>query len=304
MVLGHGSNVIASDAGHPGTVVAMNTCGITVTRAEQGRVSVTALAGHALTDLVQWAASENLAGIECLAGIPGTVGAAPVQNAGAYGQQISDTLDHVTAWDWAKGHARTLPAETCQLRYRRSRFKAEPGRWTILSATFRLRQADRAAPISYAPLAAELGVPIGARPPVPDVVAGVLANRYHRGLLLDRHSAEARQVGSVFLNPTVSAVQAASLAAEGCPTYADSDGQLRASAGWLLERIGCQHGAVIADGIRCSDHRVLTLVALGDITAAGFAATLSRLAAQVMAATGIALLPEPVAVGSWGRSTA
>jgi len=110
MVLGHGSNVIASDAGHPGTVVVMNTRGIDATAADEGTVAVTVQAGHPLTDLVQWAADENLAGIENLAGMPGTVGAAPVQNAGAYGQQISDTLDRVTLYNPREAPCERAPA--------------------------------------------------------------------------------------------------------------------------------------------------------------------------------------------------
>ncbi|MGA5816662.1 FAD-binding protein [Kitasatospora sp. NPDC094028] len=161
LTLGHGSNVIASDTGHEGTVAVMNTRGITVKRVDDDTMAATVQAGHPLTDFVQWAAAEHLAGIECLAGIPGTVGAAPVQNAGAYGQQVSATLDHLTAWDWDMGRLRTLPAQACRLRHRDSRFKNDPGRWTILTATFHLTRSP-AAPITYQPLAGELGVPVGA----------------------------------------------------------------------------------------------------------------------------------------------
>ncbi|MFI9269891.1 UDP-N-acetylmuramate dehydrogenase [Kitasatospora sp. NPDC052896] len=299
VVLGHGSNVIAADAGHPGTVVVMNTRGITTTRVDDSTVAATVQAGHPLADVVQWAAAEHLAGIECLAGIPGTTGAAPVQNAGAYGQQISDTLDRVTVWDWEMGRLRTLPTEACRLRYRDSRFKADPGRWTILTATFHLTRSQPAASIVYQPLADELGVSIGSRPPVPEVTAAVLANRQRRGLLLDRHGPDVRQVGSVFLNPPVTAAQAARWSAVGCPVHTDSDGQLRASAGWLLEHIGCRPGHDVADGVRCSDNRVLTLTAHGDATATGFSEALTQLGERVRSATSVVLRPEPVAIGTW-----
>ncbi|MFJ7247268.1 UDP-N-acetylmuramate dehydrogenase [Kitasatospora sp. NPDC098652] len=298
VVLGHGSNVIASDAGHPGTVVVMNTRGITATRVDDTTVDVTVQAGHPLTDLTAWAAAEHLAGIECLAGVPGTTGAAPVQNAGAYGQQISDTLDHLTVWDWEMGRMRTLPAEACRLRHRHSRFKSNPGRWTVLTATFHLTRSP-AAPVTYQPLADELGTSIGTRPPVAEVTAAVLANRHSRGLLLDPHGPAARQAGSVFLNPPVTATQATRLSATGCPVHTDSDGQLRASAGWLLEHIGYRPGYKIASGIRCSEHRTLTLTAHDGATATGFAQALTELSAQVEIATGITLQPEPVAVGIW-----
>lgn len=298
VVLGHGSNVIASDAGHPGTVVVMNTRGITTTRVGESTVETTVQAGHPLTDLVQWAADENLGGVECLAGIPGTVGAAPVQNAGAYGQQISDTLDRVTVWDWEMSCLRTLPAQACRLRHRDSRFKRDPGHWTILSVTFLLVRAERAAPVTYQPLADELSVPVGARLPVSEVVAGVLANRHRRGLLLDRHGTDARQVGSVFL-----AHQAARWSAAGCPVHNDSDGRLRAGAGWLLEHIGCHPGKEIVDGVRCSDRRTLTLTAHSRATAAGFSRALTQLSDHVKAATGVDLQSEPVTIGIWPEAT-
>ncbi|QMU69154.1 UDP-N-acetylmuramate dehydrogenase [Streptacidiphilus sp. P02-A3a] len=303
VVLGHGSNVIASDAGHLGTVVVMNTRGITATRVDRSTVEVTVQAGHPLSDLVRWAAAEDLAGMECLAGIPGTVGAAPVQNAGAYGQQISDALDRLTVWDWKTGRLRTLPAEACRLRHRGSRFKGSPGYWTILNVTFHLIRAKRAAPVTYRPLADELGVPIGTRPPVPEVAGAVLANRYRRGLLLDRNGPDARQVGSVFLNPPVTADQAARWSAAGCPVHHDSDGQLRASAGWLLEHVGCHPGEEVTDGVRCSNQRALTLTAHSRVTATGFTRALTLLSDRVKTATGVNLRPEPVAIGIWPDTT-
>ena len=303
LVLGHGSNVIGADAGHPGTVLVMNTRGIVAKRLDDCLVEVTVQAGHPLADLVQWAAAEHLAGIECLAGIPGTVGAAPIQNAGAYGQQTADTLDRVTAWDWEMDRLRTLPAQACRLRYRDSRFKAAPGRWTILSATFHLSRTDRAAAITHRPLADELGVPIGSRPPVLDVLDAVLANRHRRGLLLDPSGPDARQVGSVFLNPPVARAQATRWSAAGCPVHRDSDGRPRASAGWLLEQVGYQPGQTIARGVRCSNRRTLTLTAHDQATATDFAAALTQLSMQVAAATGITLQPEPVTVGAWPSAT-
>lgn len=298
LTLGHGSNVIASDTGHEGTVAVMNTRGITVKRVDDETVAVTVQAGHPLTDLTAWAAADYLAGIECLAGIPGTVGAAPVQNAGAYGQQVSDTLDHLTVWDWGIGRLRTLPAQACRLRHRDSRFKNDPGRWTILTATFHLTRSP-AAPVVYQPLAEELGVGLGARPPVAEVTAAVLANRHRRGLLLDPHGPDARQAGSVFLNPPVTAAQAAHWSAAGCPVHTDSDGQLRASAGWLLEHTGYRPGYKLADGIHCSERRTLTLIADDGATATGFAEALAELSAQVEIATGIGLRAEPTMVGAW-----
>lgn len=299
LTLGHGSNVIASDTGHPGTVAVINTRGITTKRVDDTMVAVTVAAGHPLTDLTAWAATEHLAGIEYLAGIPGTAGAAPVHNAGAYGQQISDTLHHLHAWDWHAGLMRTLPAQECQLGHRHSRFKQEPGRWTVLSTTLHLTRTDTAAPITCRRLARELDVPAGTRPPLAETTAAVLADRHHRGLLLDADGPDARQVGSAFLDPPVTPEQAARWSAAGCPVHTGRDGRWRMSAGWLLELIGCHPGYRIAEGIHCSQRRTLAITAHGETTATTFVQVLSELAARVDANTGISLRPGPVRVGQW-----
>lgn len=262
-------------------------------------VAITVNAGHPLTDLTAWAVTEHLARIECLAGIPGTIGAAPVQNAGAYGQQISDTLHHLRAWDWHAGRMRTLPAQECRLGHRCSRFRQEPGRWTILSATLHLTRTDTAAPITCRRLAGELGIPLGARPPLAETTAAVLADRRRRGLLLDSDGPDARQIGSAFLDPPVTPDQAARWSAAGCPVHTGIDGRWRMSAGWLLELIGCHPGHRIADVIHCSQRRTLAITARGEITATAFAQVLADLAARVDTNTGISLRPEPIPVGQW-----
>ncbi|MGH3799954.1 MAG: UDP-N-acetylmuramate dehydrogenase [Pseudonocardiaceae bacterium] len=299
LMIGHGSNVIAADAGHPGPVVVMSTRGIAAQPVDENTINVTVQAGESLADLVQWAAAERLAGLECLAGIPGTVGAAPVQNVGAYGQQIADTLDHVTAWDWKTNRLRTLAANACRLGYRHSRFKATVSRWTILTTTFHLTRSKFAAPVTYRHLADELGVSVGTRAPTSEVVAAVLANRQRHGLLLDQHGPDARQVGSVFLNPPVAAAQADHWAAKGCPVHTDTHGRHRASAGWLLEYSGYRPGQRIIEGVHCSSRRTLTLVACDSATSTGFAAALDKLATHIRSVCGIDLSVEPIRVGAW-----
>lgn len=289
LVLGHGSNVIAADAGHPGPVVVMSTRGIAAQSVDENTVNVTVQAGEPLTDLVQWTAVEGLTGLECLAGIPGTVGAAPVQNVGAYGQQIADTLDNVTAWDWKTNRLRTLTAKACHLGYRHSHFKATVSRWTILTTTFHLTRSKFAAPVIYRHLADELGVSVGTRAPTSEVVAAVLTNRQRRGLLLDQDGPDARQVGSVFLNPSVAAAQANRWAVKGCPIHIDTHGKRRVSAGWLLEYSGYRPGQRIIEGVRCSSRRTLTLVACDSATSTGFAAALDKLATHIRSVCGIDL---------------
>ncbi|MDN3056902.1 UDP-N-acetylmuramate dehydrogenase [Streptomyces sp. SRF1] len=293
-ILGGGSNTLAPDDGHPGPVVRMATRGITARAVGDGRVEVTVQAGEPLADLVAWAVAEGLSGVEYLGGIPGTTGAAPVQNAGAYGQQIADRLTAVTAWDWQHGRTVRLDAAACRFRYRSSVFKVQPGRWTILSVTLRLVRSGRAAPVGYGHLAQALNVPLGARPLLTEAAAGVVADRRARGLTLPVQGPDVRQAGSAFLNPPVTEQKAETVRATGGPIYRDADGVLRASAGWLLEHCGYGPGWRVAPGVYCSTRRTLTVTARDGATAAGFAAALRTMATQVAESTGIELRPEPV----------
>ncbi|WP_066932765.1 UDP-N-acetylmuramate dehydrogenase [Microtetraspora fusca] len=299
--LGGGSNILAADAGYPGLVIRMATTGISARAVGDGAVEVTVQAGEPLQHLVRYTVAEHLSGIEYLAGIPGSVGAAPVQNSGAYGQQIADTLTAVTAHDWRSGQIVHLPATSCGFGYRTSRFKTEPGRWTILAVTLRLTRSRHAAPVTYQHLADTLGVPLGTRPPLAEAVDGVLADRRSRGLLLPIDGPDARQVGSVFLNPPLTPNQAAMVGASGGPLnrHDSTDGRqiVRASAGWLLQQCGHHPGQRLAPGVYCSTRRTLTLVASDGATATAFATALRTLAGQVMRQTGIRLRPEPVMVG-------
>jgi UDP-N-acetylmuramate dehydrogenase len=156
LILGGGSNVIAPDAGYPGPVIRIANRGIQARPFDDEQVDIDVQAGELLSDVVDYATAHGLCGIEYLAGIPGTIGAAPVQNTGAYGQQISDTLTSVTAYDWRLRAAVQIPASACGLTHRSSHFKTM-GTWTILSVTLRLRRSTSAAPVTYRRLAEALG---------------------------------------------------------------------------------------------------------------------------------------------------
>ncbi|MYS79131.1 UDP-N-acetylmuramate dehydrogenase [Embleya scabrispora] len=292
-VLGTGSNVLAPDAGHRGVVVIMATRGITTTHGPHGTVEVTARAGEPLANLVAHTVAHGLSGIEYLTGIPGTAGAAPVQNAGAYGQEIADTLTTLTTHDHHTGRTVRLTREQCRFGYRTSRFKTEPRRFTILDVTLRLTPRAHAAPITYRHLAQSLDVPLGATPPLAEAAAGVAADRRARGLLLPTHGPDARQVGSVFLNPPVTAHQATALRAAGGPVHRTPDGTQRASAGWLIQQLGHQPDSPLGPGIWCSTLRALTIVARENATATAFADTLVGLVTDVETTFGIRLHPEP-----------
>ncbi|MET8336757.1 UDP-N-acetylmuramate dehydrogenase [Streptosporangium canum] len=293
-VLGGGSNTLADDTGYPGTVIRMATCGITARPLDGSAVDVTAQAGEPLSALVAFAVSENLSGIEYLAGIPGTVGAAPVQNTGAYGQQISDILTRLTVYDWTRRQVATFHPAGCSFGYRTSIFKAHPGRWTILQIVLRLTRSMCAAPVTYQHLAHALGIPLGARPPLAEAAQGVLADRCQRGLALPGDGPDARQAGSVFLNPPITTAQADVVRAAGGAVRHDDHGVLRASAGWLLQMVGHHPGSRLAPGVSCSTLRTLTLTAHDGATAASFNTVLRSLARDVFNATGIWLHPEPI----------
>lgn len=294
--LGGGSNTLAADHGTARPVIHMATHGIRTQRLGNDRVEVTVAAGHPLADLVAHTVAAGLSGIEYLGGIPGTTGAAPVQNAGAYGQEIGDRLTSVTAHDWAIGRTVRLPAAECGFGYRTSRFKQQPGRWTILTISLHLTQSTTAAPVTYQHLAAALQAPPGSRPPLPEAAAAVLHDRAERGLLLPAAGPDHRQAGSCFLNPTVTDDQARALRGCGAPMHRTPSGICRASAGWLLETCGYRPGAEVTHGVRCSVHRTLTLTAQAEATAHTFREALKTMATTVHTATGITLHPEPVSV--------
>lgn len=303
VVLGHGSNVLAADTGYPGPVIRMVTQGITVRSAPEKTVDVTVQAGHPLAGLVDFAVAEGLSGLEYLAGIPGTIGAAPIQNTGAYGRQISDVLVSLTAYDWFARETVCLLLEHCEFGYRTSLFKTCPARWTILDLTLRLRRSNRGSPVTYQHLADALAVPLGTTPPLAVAAEAVLINRRERGLTLPESGPDARQVGSVFLNPPLTARQAETLRAAGGPLHQTADGVMRGSAGWLLQHAGYGPGQLLSHGVYCSNLRTLTIVAREGATAATFAATLQKLVAQVYAVTKIRLCPEVTMLGALESNT-
>ncbi|MCX5398861.1 UDP-N-acetylmuramate dehydrogenase [Streptomyces sp. NBC_00102] len=293
-VLGGGSNTRAADLGYPGTVLRMATRGITARPLGDGLIEVVAQAGEPLASLVAFSVAEGLSGIEYLGGIPGTCGAAPVQNTGAYGQQMSDTLVRITVHDRLRGHTVELSPEDCGFSYRTSIFKACPGRWTILAITLRLIRSVWAAPVLYQHLATALDVTPGARPPLAEAAHAVIADRSNRGLALPASGPDARQAGSVFLNPVVDRAQATAVRAAGGPVRRDQAGQLWASAGWLVEQAGHRPGSRVGLGVYCSTVRSLTLTVRHGATSHAFSEALRMLADEIHGTYGIQLRPEPV----------
>ncbi|MCX4681536.1 hypothetical protein OG413_40770 [Streptomyces sp. NBC_01433] len=186
--------------------------------------------------------------------------------------------------------------------YRASAFKSQPGRWTILDITLSLARSTSAAPVAYRHLADALAVRLGTRPPLAEAAQAVITDREQRGLALPGSGPDARQAGSVLLNPLITPAQEAAVRRASGPVHRDQNGSPRASAGWLLERCGYRPGGRIGPGVYCSTARTLTLTARDGATATAFIAVLRQLAADVFEAYGIRLRPEPVRPGRTGGS--
>jgi UDP-N-acetylmuramate dehydrogenase len=244
-VLGGGSNVVVPDDGMAGLVLRVAPGGIGI-RPTGERVDLTASAGEVWDDLVQRTVDEDLPGIEAMSGIPGLVGATPIQNVGAYGQQIADVLVSVRAFDRAERRVASLTAEECAFAYRDSRFKArDRGRFIVLAVTLRLRRGGEPE-IRYPELESRLADLAGGRPTPRDVRNAVLAIRRGKSMVLDETDPNGRSCGSFFVNPIVddATLQRVRGMTEtgSIPAYAQPNGSHKLSAAWLIERSGLRKG--------------------------------------------------------------
>ncbi|MFE0043477.1 UDP-N-acetylmuramate dehydrogenase [Streptomyces albireticuli] len=298
--LGEGSNVLVGDLGCASAVLRMNTRGIRIGSADaDGRVRVTVQAGHPLTDLVATTVAEGLSGMEMLAGIPGTTGATPVQNVGAYGQEVADTMVEVTAWDWRRRRTVRLDASACGLGHRTSVFK-HSRRWVLLTLVFALRRSGLSTEITYPTVARQLDIPLGGRVPQAEAAEAVLAVRRRRGMVLCGTNTESRSIGSVFLSPEVSPAEADRLRALDAPVNRFPDGSSRVSASWLIREAGFGLGHRLAPGVRISSLHY-TLVADDGARAADFSAAVDLVGRRVLDRTGVRLVPEIDFIGEGRR---
>ena len=280
VVLGGGSNVVLPDAGLDEVVLVRN----------RGLSGLAAEAGESWDELVTYTLAEGYVGLEALSGIPGTVGAGPIQNIGAYGAELSSCLSSVLAYDTTSGTEVELTAAECGFGYRHSRFKATPGRWVVLSVRLSLERGTLSAPVRYAELAAVLGVAVGDRAPVADVREAVLALRRGKGMVLDPADPDSVSAGSFFTNPLVP------VAPPGAPSWPDPSGLVKVSAAWLVEHSGFGKGW--GDGrAGLSSKHVLALVNRGGATTAEVLALARQVRDGVRATFGITLVNEPVIVG-------
>ncbi|MDR1807413.1 MAG: UDP-N-acetylmuramate dehydrogenase [Propionibacteriaceae bacterium] len=294
LVLGGGSNVLVGDAGFPGTVVVVATTGEIADESPCAGAYVTVAAGEPWDGFVARAVEREWVGLETLSGVPGSVGATPVQNVGAYGAEAGQWIGRVRTFDRATGRVASFAAADCGFGYRTSRFKQAPGRYVILSVEFQLKLGPLSEPIRYAELAARLGVPVGERAPLGQVRHAVLELRRSKGTLVDPADHDTWSAGSFFTNPVLPAAAAAALP-EGAPRYPQPDGQVKASAAWLIEQAGFGKGYGAGPATLSTKH-VLALTNRGGASAADILALAREVRDGVRAAFGVTLVPEPVLV--------
>jgi UDP-N-acetylmuramate dehydrogenase len=289
--------------------------------AGQGPVELTVAAGEDWDAVVAGCVGEGLAGTECLSGIPGRAGATPIQNVGAYGQEVAERIISVRVYDRARRAVTDLAGADCGFGYRTSAFKrslqtmpaAVTGRFVVLSVRFLLDRDHLSAPVRYPELARALGVPEGGRATLAAVRSAVLGLRRGKGMVLDPGDPDTRSVGSFFLNPVLdsgqfAAVERAARAVAGpgtrVPRYPAGDGQVKVSAAWLIEQAGFRkgypaEGAVTGPaGARISSKHTLALVNPGEATTASLLALAREIREGVRAAFGVELASEPVLVGT------
>ncbi|AUS79061.1 UDP-N-acetylmuramate dehydrogenase [Actinoalloteichus sp. AHMU CJ021] len=305
LVLGGGSNLVVGDEGFAGTVVRVATTGRRADRVADGTVQLTVEAGEDWDAVVAAAVADGLSGVECLSGIPGRVGAVPVQNVGAYGVEVAELLDSVDVYDRLDGCVRTVPAADLGLAYRTSRLKGSATS-VVLRARFALADSGSSVPIRYPELARALGVELGDRVPLAAAREAVLALRAGKGMVLDPADHDTWSAGSFFTNPLVPdeavpevlARIAERLGGEApVPRYPGGPGRTKFSAAWLIERAGFRRGHQGPGGrVALSSKHTLALTNRGTGSTADLLALASEVRDGVRAAFGVVLEPEPVLV--------
>jgi len=295
LIMGGGTNILVSDDGFAGTVIRISNNKIEEEVDACSGATLTIGAGENWDDFVKTTISRGFAGLETLSGIPGTVGAAPIQNIGAYGHEVSEFITRVRTYDRQAKEIKTFTNAECDFSYRNSHFKSHPGRYVVLDAAFQLRIGEMTAPVTYSELASALGISVGEKSSVRDCREKVLELRARKGMLLSENDHDSWSAGSFFTNPIVSAEVAAQLPADA-PRWPQSDGRVKTSAAWLIEHSGITKGQTLG-GARISTKHVLALTNSGGAKASEIAA-LAKLAHEKVRTTfNISLEPEVNLVG-------
>jgi UDP-N-acetylmuramate dehydrogenase len=303
-VIAGGSNVVVADGGWPGLVLRVAMRGVALER-EGDAVRVTAAAGEPWDELVERCVGEDLAGVDCLSGIPGSVGATPIQNVGAYGREVSEVIENVQVLDLSSLVVRSLSGPECGFGYRTSTIRESPGRYLVLAVTFRLVRGG-APTVTYGELERALGARRGA-PTVADVREAVLDLRRAKSMLIDECHPNRRSVGSFFVNPVVDAGSLAALEeeartsgalppGESLPSFPIGDGGFKVPAAWLIEHAGFEKG-LRRGSVGISNAHALALVHHGGGSTAELLALAREIRQGVLQRFSIDLQPEPVFLG-------
>ncbi|MEH0842673.1 UDP-N-acetylmuramate dehydrogenase [Micromonospora sp. CPCC 205711] len=301
LVLAGGSNVVVGDEGFPGTVVLVRSRGLRVVAEDATTVTVRVEAGEPWDDLVAATVANGWSGLECLSGIPGSAGATPIQNVGAYGQEVAEIITGVQVYDRTHGSVGRIDAADCGFAYRSSIFKYSD-RWVVLSVDFRLERSPLSGPVRYAELARALGVEVGDRVPLADARATVLKLRAGKGMVLDAEDPDTWSVGSFFTNPVLER-SAYELLRERAgdlgepPNWPGAGDVVKVSAAWLIDKAGFAKGHPGPEGVAISSKHTLALTnRSGTASTAALVALAREIRDGVHDRFGVTLHPEPVLV--------
>jgi len=310
LLIGGGSNLVISDEGYPGVAVQIATRGLHLDEQPNGKVLLRAAAGENWDTTVEFSLAEGLSGLEALSGIPGCTGATPVQNVGAYGADISQTLAWVRAYDRQSNQVLKLDNSELGFAYRDSVIKRTSTngspRYVVLEVAFLLTRENESAPIRYAELARRLGVEAGERADALEVRQTVLDLRRSKGMVFDARDADSHSTGSFFTNPIVESSVMGKLP-ENAPSYpAEQAGFLKLSAAWLIDQAGFGKGyglegtegfALAGGRASLSTKHTLAITNRGEATAQDIVAIARAVRAGVQQRFGIELVNEPLLIG-------
>lgn len=295
LIIGGGTNILVADSGFEGTVIRITSHSMKSEVDACSGATLTIGAGENWDAFVALTLERGFAGLETLSGIPGSIGAAPIQNIGAYGHEVSEFITRVRTYDRQVKALKTFTNSECEFSYRNSHFKAHPGRYVILDVQFNLRMGEVTTAITYAELAKKLGIEVGEKAPVLETRKAVLELRSAKGMLLNPNDRDSWSAGSFFTNPIVTKEIAAQLP-EAAPQWPTADGMIKTSAAWLIEHSGVHKGDSHG-GARVSTKHVLALTNAGNATATDIAELAKSAQKSVFEKFGITLEAEVNLIG-------
>ena len=295
LIIGGGTNILVADSGFEGTVIRITSHSMQSEIDACSGATLTIGAGENWDEFVATTLERGFAGLETLSGIPGTVGAAPIQNIGAYGHEVSETIARVKTFDRQTKAIKSFSASECKFSYRDSIFKHSTNRYVVLSVTFQLRIGEFSDPIKYPELAAQLKIAVAEKASTKLVRKAVLEIRDRKGMLLSKDQQSIKSAGSFFVNPIISKAKADELPSDA-PRWHQPDGMVKTSAAWLLENAGIKKGEQLS-GARVSDLHVLAFTNSGSATAKDMVELAKFAKMKVKERFGIELQPEVQLIG-------